>query len=186
MDFTYYGTLDEANTYFAMRLHESAWSDADPADRPRALLAATQIIDSLRFKGNKHTVYVLLESYNLDDVPPYAAECVNTILPTLQQIIDAEKAQLLEFPRGADTVVPEAIRRACYELAHTLLDGKDPEIELENLGIVSQGYASVRTTYSRTHVPVTHIVNGVPSALAWRWLQPFLRDDDAIKLSRVS
>ena len=52
----------------------------------------------------------------------------------------AEGSQELEFPRGADTEVPEAIRRACYEIAHTLLDGKDPELELENLGIVSQGY----------------------------------------------
>ena len=60
------------------------------------------------------------------------------------------------------------------------------ELELENLGIVSQGYASVRTTFSRTHVPVEHIVNGVPSALAWRLLLPFLRDDDAIRMSRVS
>jgi len=57
---------------------------------------------------------------------------------------------------------------------------------LENLGITSQGYASVRTTYARNQVPIEHIINGVPSPQAWRWLKPFLRDDDAIKLSRVS
>lgn len=49
------------------------------------------------------------------------------------------------------------IRRACYEIAHTLLDGKPPEMVLENLG-VSQGYASVRMTHSRHHVPIEHIV----------------------------
>ena len=49
------------------------------------------------------------------------------------------------------------IRCACYEIGHSLLDGKDPEMELENLGVISQGYGSVRTTYSRTHV-VEHIV----------------------------
>jgi len=98
----------------------------------------------------------------------------------------AEASQELEFPRGSDTEVPLAIRRACFEIAHSLLDGKDPELELENLGIVSQGYSSVRTTFSRTHVPVEHIVNGVPSSLAWRLLLPFLRDDDAIRVSRVS
>lgn len=179
----YYGDVAEATDYFSMRLHESAWSDADPATRPKALWAATQIIDTLGFKGYKHPVWVLLESYNLKEIPTATGFF---IVPTTEQLQAAEASQVLEFPRGADTAVPEAIRRACYELAHTLLDGKDPEIELENLGIISQGYASVRTTFSRTHVPVEHIVNGVPSALAWRLLLPFLRDDDAIKVSRVS
>jgi hypothetical protein len=170
MDFSYYGTIQEANEYFENRLHERAWTDAAINDRPKALIAATRIIDTLNFKGNKHTVYVLLEAD--EDAEP-------------EDIQEQEAAQPLEFPRGADTEVPEAIRQACYELAHTLLDGKDPEMELEKLGIISQGYSSVRTTYSRTHIPVEHIVNGVPNAHAWRLLRPFLRDDDAIRLSRV-
>ena len=126
---------------------------------------------------------LLLQTYGLKDLPVAIGIYKS---PTFEEIMAAEGSQELEFPRSADTEVPEAIRRACYEIAHTLLDGKDPELELENLGIVSQGYASVRTTFSRTHVPVEHIVNGVPSALAWRLLLPFLRDDDAIRVSRVS
>ena len=179
----YYGTLVEADSYFASRLHESAWSDADPADRPKALWAATQIIDTLNYKGHKHPVYVLLQQYGLQDIPSAVGSYSS---PTAEELMTAEASQELEFPRGGDTEVPLAIRRACYEIAHSLLDGKDPELELENLGIVSQGYASVRTTFSRTHVPVEHIVNGVPSSLAWRLLLPFLRDDDAIRVSRVS
>ena len=179
----YYGTLAEANDYFANRLHETAWSDADPADRPKALWAATQIIDTLNYKGFKNPVYLLLQEYRLNDLPTAIGYYTR---PTVEEIMIAEGSQELEFPRGADTEVPEAIRRACYEIAHTLLDGKDPELELENLGIVSQGYSSVRTTFSRTHVPVEHIVNGVPSATAWRLLVPFLRDGDAIRVSRVS
>lgn len=167
----YYGTLQEAQAYFDNRLHEMAWSKARPQDRPKALWAASQIIDTLNWKGVKHTVYELLKA------KPSASD---------EEIRQAEAAQVPEFPRGADTEVPEAIRRACYEIAHSLLDGKDPELELENLGIVSQGYASVRTTYSRTHVPIEHIINGVPNALAWRLLRPFLRDGDQINLSRVS
>jgi len=180
---TYYGDLTEANAYFANRLYESAWTDAALADRPKALWAATQIIDTLNYKGFKNPVYLLLQQYDLDDLPTAIGDYTS---PTIEEIMIAEGSQELEFPRGADTEVPEAIRRACYEIAHTLLDGKDPELELENLGIVSQGYASVRTTFSRTHVPVEHIVNGVPSATAWRLLVPFLRDDDAIRVSRVS
>jgi hypothetical protein len=179
---SYYGDLSEANAYFAMRLHETAWTDAAVEDRPKALWAATQIIDTLNFKGYKAPVYTLLQTYNLTDIPSAYGSYDS---PTREEIMAAEASQELEFPRGADTEVPEAIRRACYEIAHCLLDGKDPEIELENLGIVSQGYSSVRTTFSRTHVPVEHIVNGVPSALAWRLVIPFLRDDDAIRISRV-
>jgi hypothetical protein len=171
MNFEYYGTLVEANEYFDNRLHESAWYGAQPSNRPKALMAATRIIDSLNFKGYKHTVSVLL------DADPDAES---------EDIREQEAAQVLEFPRGDDTEVPEAIRMACYEIAHSLLDGKDPEIELENLGIVSQGYESVRTTFSRGQVPIEHIINGVPNAQAWRLIRPFLRDEDAIKLARVS
>ena len=171
MNLTYYGTLGEATEYFANRLHEFAWSNASPSDRPKALIAATRIINALNFKGYKHTVYELLEA----DAAATDAE-----------IREQEAAQVLEFPRGADTEVPEDIRVACYEIAHSLLDGKDPECELENLGIVSQGYESVRTTYNRSQVPIEHIVNGIPNALAWRLIRPFLRDEDAVRLARVS
>jgi hypothetical protein len=167
----YYGNLLEADEYFDLRLRERAWSAADPADRPRALWAASVIIDAMNYKGSKSTVYTLLEG------SPNASD---------EEIREAEAAQGLEFPRGADTVVPEAIRRATYEIAHELLDGKDPELELETLGIVSQGYASVRTSYSRNQVPIEHIINGIPSSQAWRWLRPFLREDDALVLARIS
>jgi hypothetical protein len=171
MNLTYYGTLTEANQYFDNRLHESAWYGARPNDRPKALIAATRIINTLNFKGYKSPVFTLLED-NSD--------------ATAEQIRAAEATQANEFPRGSDTEVPEDIRIACYEIAHSLLDGKDPELELENLGISSQGYESVRTTFSRSQVPIEHIVNGVPNASAWRLIRPFLRDEDAIKLARVS
>lgn len=167
----HYGTLQEAENYFAGRLHETAWTGAAVADRPKALRAATRIIDALNFKGNKHTVHELLEA-NEDAM--------------LDEIRVQEAAQALEFPRGADTEVPEAIRRASYEIAHSLLDGKDPELELENLAIVSSGLSSVRTTYNRSQAPTQHLINLVPNAFAWNLLRPFLRDDDAIKLMRVS
>ena len=167
----YYGTVAEANEYFDARLHATVWLDSAVNDRPKALWAATLIIDALNFRGYKNTVYELLSSY------PSA---------TNEEIHEAEAAQPLEFPRGPDTEVPEVIRMASYEIAYALLDGKDPEMELETLGIVSQGYASVRTSYNRNQVPIDHIINGIPSPQAWRWIMPFLRDDDQIILARVS
>lgn len=167
----YYGTLSEANSYFENRLHEEAWFESNPTERPKALLRATQTIDVLNYKGNKHTVWELLEE------DPDATDA---------EIRAAEAAQILEFPRGIDTVEPSTIDIACYECAYALLDGVDPDAELEQLAVVSQGVASLRTTYNRSQQPIEHLLHGIPSATAWRYIKPFLRDGDKIKLSRVS
>jgi hypothetical protein len=180
LNFDYYGKREgetaveriaEASEYFAQRLHETAWSEASDSDREKALIAARGIIDSLSFRGNKHAVYTL---HGAD--PSADSEAVR----------DAEASQPLEFPRGADTEVPEAIRIAEYEIAYALLDGKDPELELENLAVNAMGYGAVKTSYERSQLPIEHIINQVPSSVAWRLLKPFLRDSDALKLSRLS
>jgi hypothetical protein len=171
IDSTYYGTIDEANDYFNSRLHEFAWTSASAANRQKSLIAATRLIDDLNFKGWKASVYTLLQSNPAATTPEIQA---------------AEATQAHEFPRGSDTEVPEAIRRASYEIAHSLLDNKDPELELETLAVTQTSYAGVKTSYERNQVPIEHIVNMIPNALAWRLIKPFLRDDDAVRLSRVS
>jgi Putative DnaT-like ssDNA binding protein len=180
LNFDYYGKQDgetsaeriaEASEYFAQRLHETIWTAASDADREKALIAARGIIDALNYKGNKASVYTLLQAN------PHASQ---------DEIRAAEASQPLEFPRGADTEVPDAIRIAEYEIAYALLDGKDPELELENLAVSAMGYGAVKTSYERSQVPIEHIINLVPSSVAWRLLKPFLRDSDALKLSRLS
>jgi len=172
--YSYYGSLADANEYFDNRLFEEAWFDAAASDRPKALIKATQIIDALNFKGDKATVYDILYDADGDELDV-----------TDEEIREAEEAQETEFPRGEDIEIPDAILIACWEIAHALLDGIDPELDVENLGVVSQGYASVRTTYARSQSQVEHLMHGVPSATAWRYLKPFLRDADDVKLSRV-
>ena len=169
-----YGSLDEADTYFENRLHETAWTSATSANRRKALIAARAIVDALNYKGVKHGVHML---YGLG---------LETSGGSQDDIRAAEASQPLEFPRGADTEVPEAIRIAEYEIAYALLDGKDPELELENLAVSAMGYGAVKTSYERSQLPIEHIVNLVPSSVAWRLLKPFLRDSDALKLSRLS
>jgi hypothetical protein len=176
IDTTYYGTLDDADTYFAVRLNESAWTQADSTDRPKALWAATLIIDTLNYKGHKAAVWQYLQTL----------PCLWPTPEQRQGVRAAEASQQHEFPRGSDTEVPQAIETATYEMAHTLLDGVDPELELQNLGIISHGYGSARTMFDRDLVPVEHLVNGVPNSYAWRLIRPFLRDDQAMRLFRVS
>ena len=175
----HYGDVTDADAYFANRLHACAWTDADPADQPKALWAATQIIDTLNFKGVRHSLWTLLQEYP-DRCFPFGPH------PTGAQLRQAEQEQPLEFLRGSDTTVPTPIVQACYEIAFSLLDGKDPELELEALGIVQQGYGTVQTTFNRNQVPLEHLINGVPNALAWRLIRPFLCQSDQIKLSRIS
>ncbi len=196
IDTTFYGTIDEATQYFQNRLHADSWFNAAVADRPKGLWAATQIIDTLNYKGNKHSVWLVLQQYmnlnNFGTLPVTCAPALPLLLimpeyaPSKQQLLDANAAQLHEFPRDQDTDVPLNIRYACYEIAFSLLDGKDPELELEAMGISQQTFGPVQTSYSRNNVPLEHLINGVPNATAWRYIRPFLRSSDQIKLSRIS
>ncbi len=166
-----YGTLNGANTYFNTRLHSDLWYTQTSTDRTNALYKATEIIEALNYKGRKATVYAVLDA----DADATKAE-----------VRVAEAAQTLEFPRDADTTVLAPINTACYEIAFSLLDGIDPDLELENLAIKNQAYAGVKTTYDRGVQSIEHIVNGVPSVTAWRILRPFLRDAFGIRISRIS
>jgi len=47
-----YVTTEEANTYFAGRLHTEVWDDATNSDRTKALTMATKAIDKLNFAGS--------------------------------------------------------------------------------------------------------------------------------------
>ena len=93
-----------------------------------------------------------------------------------------------EFPRtSSDGLTPDDIVQATFEMAFTLLvSGKDPEAELEALGITSQGISSVRTTYNRLVITHEHIMSGIVSLHAWRLLYPWLNQKDTINLDRVS
>lgn len=151
-----YDTNTNADTYFTNRLHTLAWDEAASTDKTIALTEATQRIDRLRFSGVK-----------VDD------------------------DQELEFPRyygddpEGDEVIPDDIKIACYELAFALLDDVDPDFELENLTVASQGYSSVRVAKFGA-MPQAHIAAGIPSATAWRYLASYLASDRAIKIHRVS
>ena len=171
MDYTFYGTVSEADAYFSHRLHSTKWAGAF---KENSLIAATRIVDALAYKGDKHSVWTLWQGYTWP------------IVPTQLLIHAAELAQVRQFPRDNDTVAPEDIRAAVYEIAYALLDGKDPELELQALAIRHQSYGPVSTTYNREQLPQEHTENGVPSVIAWRLLRPYLRTVNEFGLSRVN
>lgn len=176
-----YVTIQEAQAYFDDKLHETAWTLASAADQRKSLIAATKIINTLRYKGYKNVVYAYLLAN-----PDTATDADEGDSDALAAIREVEATQENEFPRGADTETPEVIQWACCEIAYALLDGVDPELELENIGIQDMGIGSVRSSFSRAHDPLEHLIAGVPSPTAWKWLKPFLRDNDQIRIMRIS
>jgi hypothetical protein len=79
---------------------------------------------------------------------------------------------------------PQDIKDAICENAYALLDGVNPEMEFENLSMVQQGYANVRSTYNRG-ISMEHIESGIVSITAWRLIKPYLDVSKVIQLSRV-
>jgi hypothetical protein len=73
---------------------------------------------------------------------------------------------------------------ACMEEAVLLLSGFDPEFEMQNLFVASQAIANVKTTYSRDVLP-EHIVAGIMSSEAWKYLAAYLRDSRTVKIRRA-
>lgn len=152
-----YLTVAEANSYFSNRLHKLAWDEATSCSKATALTEATERIDRLRFAG------WLVEDNQANEFPRY-----------------------YDYVDGADGTeeVPEDIEKATAEVALALLDGVDPELEFENLTVSSNAYSSVRTSRN-TQLTPAHVAAGIPSALAWRYLLPWLAPDKSIQIVRV-
>lgn len=178
-----YATLAEGADYFAARLHTAGWPYASSTDRLKALILATRLIDMLNFKDHKHTVYELLadEQCGQNIGSALDNECI-----TGDELQEANLAQELEFPRGANTEVPQDIKDASMEIAEALLAGIDPELELEKLSAFTQKMEGASVSSDRRYIPVEHLINLIPSAVAWSWIKPFLVDDDAIKITRIT
>lgn len=155
-------TLELANAYFETRLNTRVWNGSGSNKKQLALNDATRIIDQFNFLGEK-TVSTQEHEW------PRQGVYVDRVL------IDSN-------------VIPEAILIALYEIAHALLKGFDPEKEIRATQISSRGISSVRATYDTKLVP-EYLQLGVPSAVAWSYLSPYLDRLDGsglIKLHRAS
>lgn len=175
----YYGTLNEANEYFASRLYTDAWDAATDSNRIKALAQATRIIDNLNFKGVKSAVYDIM--YDSDGV-----RYTGDNFPTEDAIITADRTQELEFPRGKDSDVPSNIEYACYEIAYALLEGFDPDVAAEEARVTKRHYSAVGTTYADGDLSSEYLLYGIPNGTVWRWLVPYLVDARSIKMRRVN
>jgi len=97
-----------------------------------------------------------------------------------------EDTQTNEFPRDiSDDETPEVIEYATYEIAYALLEGRDPEMELETLGLESASLNPAKVVFNKNSVPL-HLANGIVSAMAWSYLKPYLRSPSNMRVYRVN
>jgi len=152
---TPYADSIAADSYFAERLYVIAWNEASRTNKNIALIEASRRINHLRFSGDK-----------------------------------VDENQELEFPRyygdepdGTETI-PNDIKIACFELAYALLDGADPDLAFENLRIIGSQYGTMRANKDSSFIP-EHILAGIPSYTAWRYLMPYLAKSSTVRITRI-
>ena len=155
-----YGTYTEGNTYFATRLYVSAWTGSTDANKTIALAEATMRIDRLRFHGVK------VDEDQVNEFPRYALNDNGT------------------DPGEDGETTPDDIQYACFEVAMALLDGRDPDIEFENLTVQTHQFDKISN--SLTKEIQQHTLAGIPSVTAWRYLLPYLAARRTLKITRVS
>jgi hypothetical protein len=154
----HYGTVSGAQTFFDNRLHSFAWENSTPDDRIKALNQATELVDQFDYIGDKYAVAILGDDATDD------------------QKQTAELSQPMQFPRGDVNTVPVEIEQATYLIAQALLDGRNPDMDLEGLPMKSMGFADAKAGYDRTGNTLEHLAHLIPSPQAWNLLVPFLRE----------
>ncbi len=174
-----YVAVAEADVYFSMRLNRPLWVSTLPQQKLMALVEATQRIDRLNYGGKKADPAQLLQfprgNTYTKPVPPSAP--VNQLL--------FNSIDPFETIVSKDPYVPTDVKIATAELAYKLIDGVDPDVEIDRLATESQGFSSVKTIYNRKYIP-EHVLAGIPSPLAWAHLRPYLRDPRTVRITRDS
>lgn len=97
-----------------------------------------------------------------------------------------DESQAREFPRNNDTEIPQEVAMACAEVAKALLEGNNLESLYEKSGISSESQGGASASYTGNGpAELLGACNGLPSPMAARLLNPWLRDFEVINLTRV-
>jgi len=163
----HYGTVSEAAAYFENRLHSFAWDNATGDDRVKALNQATEYVDQFDYLDDKYAVAILG-----DDA-------------TNEEKQTAELSQPHQFPRGDDNDVPVDIEHATYLICIKLLDGRDPEQDLEALPMRAMRFGEAGAGYDRRGNLLEHQSHLIPSPQAWNLLVPFLRERNKFTIKKT-
>ena len=70
-------------------------------------------------------------------------------------------------------------------MAWSLIDGRDTELEFDNLTVISKRFGPVLTTSVTSSANRAHIAAGIPSFEAWKLLLPYMKDPSVLTVKRV-
>jgi hypothetical protein len=149
-------TVVEGDQHFADRVQTYAWDEATQEQQERALAEATEALNKLRWRGCK-TSSTQANEWPRDDIP-----------------------------NMTDGTTPDDIKRACIEIAYSLLNGdfRDERYEDNFVRRESIGGQGATTYNSQSHQP--YLAAGIPSMIGWVYLQKYLARTRDIRLIRVS
>lgn len=162
-----YQTLQEAEEYFATRLHSDAWDGAANTDKQKALIEATRTIDRVATR--------------IGPPPQYWLRNWTARIPWNYALLGFryDIHQKLKFPRWWDrnlatneVYIPQDIRYAQCEIAIWLLEKGADQIQREKLQ--AQGVTQVRIDdLQEVYDPSTGNRTLLPQA-AFEYLRPYL------------
>jgi len=117
--FNCYSTLAEATNYHSARLHNDAWNNAGSSDKNKALMWATRVLDTLRWRGvrtsgtqNLQFPRRGLSYYESDAIGGFDYEIVDvSVNPGYFTKVEI-----------SDSTVPQFLKDATAELAMWLID----------------------------------------------------------------
>lgn len=88
------------------------------------------------------------------------------------------------FTDKTDVTIPDDFKIANALIAQALLQGIDPEEEIDKLKLEGENIQGVNKSYKETIQE--HTIEGIVSARAWRLLKPYLKDGKSISFERIS
>lgn len=97
-----------------------------------------------------------------------------------------------EFPRiinGQNVGIPFDVKKACIEIANTIVGGFESEKEIRELMVESRQIGGRDTGMNSQYfrkMDQEHLRHGIPSYRAWGYLRPWLKDSDVIHFERGS
>jgi len=115
-----------------------------------------------------------------------ALQAATKLIDRLRFAGEKPEGQEYEFPREDEgSEIPNNIQYACAEIAKALLDGIDIEVEIRNLNVESNTIGNAKTLRRPDLFVPEHLRAGIPSAIAWDYLKPYLKDVKKIKIYKV-
>lgn len=169
-----YCTVEEANTFHASRLGSDTWDGASPADKEKALMSATWILDA--FFSSTGDPRTQQQNPNLPK---------NAYFQWTGQA--ASETQALCWPRVgmvsrngfpiASNVLPKELKNATAEFARQLLDGdRTLDNDVEAMGITSLRAGPVSLSFKDVIVKKT-VPDAVVSLLVPSWCIKSMRTE---------